>query len=205
MGSWDGEDVRQGSGWQTMWSHICMQINWEEQLGSKTDHTTQGSSMGNYSLKTSGYKNLCRGWQPEKLPALQESLLDGSMGPRTYTSPTTQESVLEGPNLLVGSGGSEWKWGKSSARGIVPTQTTPLTHSTTVQRSGLLCPGKYLRLHPLQHNRCTQSEKCFPNERTNQNSRKRTKQRGDRQPIRCRVQNTSNQDAHRNDWVWSQK
>ena len=25
-------------------SHIFMQINWEEQLGSKTDHTTQSSS-----------------------------------------------------------------------------------------------------------------------------------------------------------------
>ena len=26
----------------------------------------------------------------------------------------------------------------------------------------------------------------------------------DSQPIRCRVQNTGNQDAHRNGWVWSQ-
>ena len=26
----------------------------------------------------------------------------------------------------------------------------------------------------------------------------------DSQPIRCRVQNTGNQDAHRNDWVWTQ-
>ena len=34
----------QGSGWQTGLSHICMQINQEEQLGSKTDHTIQGSS-----------------------------------------------------------------------------------------------------------------------------------------------------------------
>ena len=31
-----------------------------------------------------------------------------------------------------------------------------------------------------------------------------TKQQGDRQPIICRVQNTGNQDAHRNDWVWLQ-
>ena len=27
-------------------SHICMQINQEEQLGSKIDHTTKGPSMG---------------------------------------------------------------------------------------------------------------------------------------------------------------
>ena len=31
-----------------------------------------------------------------------------------------------------------------------------------------------------------------------------TKQRRDSQPIRCRVQNTGNQDAPRNDWVWLQ-
>ena len=34
-----------------------------------------------------------------------------------------------------------------------------------------------------------------PNERTNQNSRKRAKLNGDKQPIRCRVQNTSNKDT----------
>ena len=28
-----------------------MWINWEEQLGSKTDHETQGSSMGKEALK----------------------------------------------------------------------------------------------------------------------------------------------------------
>ena len=41
-----GEDSRQGSGWQTGRSHICLQINQEEQLGSETDRTTQGSSLG---------------------------------------------------------------------------------------------------------------------------------------------------------------
>ena len=54
MDSWAGEDSQQGSGWWTMcssgWqsrqSHIYMRINLEEQLGSKTDHAIQGSSMG---------------------------------------------------------------------------------------------------------------------------------------------------------------
>ena len=55
MGSQGRDDARQGSGW---WSHICVQINWEEQLGSETDHTTQGSSEGRESLQTSGCKNL---------------------------------------------------------------------------------------------------------------------------------------------------
>ena len=35
-----------GSSWRNGWSHICMWINWEKQLGSETDHTTQGSSAG---------------------------------------------------------------------------------------------------------------------------------------------------------------
>ena len=37
MGSWGGEDLRQGGVWRSSWSHICMQINQEEQLGSKTE------------------------------------------------------------------------------------------------------------------------------------------------------------------------
>ena len=36
----------QGGGRQTGKSHIGVQISQEEQLGSETDHTTQGSSMG---------------------------------------------------------------------------------------------------------------------------------------------------------------
>ena len=37
---------RRGSGWQSGWSHICVRMNWEEPLGSETDCTTQGSSVG---------------------------------------------------------------------------------------------------------------------------------------------------------------
>ena len=32
--------------WRTRWSHIHMHINWEELWRSKTDCTTQGSSVG---------------------------------------------------------------------------------------------------------------------------------------------------------------
>ena len=31
---------RLGGGWRTRRFHICLQINWKEQLGSKTDHAT---------------------------------------------------------------------------------------------------------------------------------------------------------------------
>ena len=67
MGSKSGENSWQGSGWRTrqggswqsrrggsLWtgqSHISVHINWEEQLGSETDHATQGSSSGKQSLK----------------------------------------------------------------------------------------------------------------------------------------------------------
>ena len=46
MGSWGGEDSWQDGGWQSRWSHICMRINWEEQLGIKTDGPTRDSSAG---------------------------------------------------------------------------------------------------------------------------------------------------------------
>ena len=39
-----GEDTQQGGGLRTGRPHIHVQINWEEQLGSEIDHTTQGSS-----------------------------------------------------------------------------------------------------------------------------------------------------------------
>ena len=38
-------------------------------------------------------------------------------------------------------------------------------------------------------------KETWPNERTDQNSRKRTKQKGDKQSLRCRVQNTGYKDA----------
>ena len=41
-----------------------------------------------------------------------------------------------------------------------------------MQQSGLYSPGEYLRLCPLQCNRCTKTKKYDPNERTYQNSRK---------------------------------
>ena len=49
-GSWQ---TRKGGGWWGGWSHTCEWINQEEQLWSETDCTTQGSSTGKESLKTS--------------------------------------------------------------------------------------------------------------------------------------------------------
>ena len=77
-GSQSREDAWQGGDWRTGQSHIHMQINQEEQLGSETENATQGSSMGRERLKTSGCTNLwVLQWQ-EKLPAPQHSLLERS-------------------------------------------------------------------------------------------------------------------------------
>ena len=37
MGSQQGKDEQQGSGWQTWWSHTHVWMNQEEQLGSEKD------------------------------------------------------------------------------------------------------------------------------------------------------------------------
>ena len=57
-GSQDGQDSQKSRGWQTgqggNWrsgqSHICVQINQEEQLGRETVCTTQGSRAGKWNL-----------------------------------------------------------------------------------------------------------------------------------------------------------
>ena len=49
-----------------------------------------------------------------------------------------------------------------------------------------------------------ETKKHGPDERINENSRKRTKQNGDKQSTRCRVQNTGYQDALGPDWVLQQ-
>ena len=45
------------------------------------------------------------------------------------------------------------------------------TYSATIHQRGLPCPVEYLRLRPLQCNRCADTKKSGPNERTN-NSKK---------------------------------
>ena len=50
-GSQGREDSWKGGGWWTRWSHICVQINWEEQLGSKTDPQPWVLSQGNKASK----------------------------------------------------------------------------------------------------------------------------------------------------------
>ena len=126
---------------------------------------------------------------------------------------------LQRHQLHVGSGGSNANGVRAEPVALLLLDPSP-TCSTTKEQSWLPHPGEYLRLCPLQRNRCTKMEskqlslihrnkqtqggcqmeetkKYGPNERIDQISRKRTKQNGDTQPIKYRVQNTGDQDAQR--------
>ena len=46
MANQGGKNMGQDGSWWNKIFDIRMQIIWEEQLGSETDHTTQGSSTG---------------------------------------------------------------------------------------------------------------------------------------------------------------
>ena len=88
-GSQGGEDPWQGSDWQTRWFHIGVQISQEEQLGSETDHTTQGSSGGKESLKTSVCKTCGDCYRERKSQPHRRVHWRDPQGPRTYTNPPT--------------------------------------------------------------------------------------------------------------------
>ena len=64
MGSWGGEDLWQGGGRQTGQSHICVQINQEEQLGATQTMGTQPRvpAQGNEVSKPLTEKNLWGLW-----------------------------------------------------------------------------------------------------------------------------------------------
>ena len=95
-------------------------------------------------------------------------------------------------------------WLRAEQVPLFPLWPLPI-YSTTTQWPGLPCPGKYIRLCPLQHNRYAKTKKYGPNERTDQTPLpNRTKWWRDSQLIRCRAQNIGNQDVRRNGWVWLQ-
>ena len=85
---------------------MYVQINWEEQLGSKTNHTTQGSSVGKAS-KLLAVKNLGGSglWWQEKLPASQESSLERPPGSWNVPKPTNW--AINTRRAQLGSGGSD--------------------------------------------------------------------------------------------------
>ena len=92
-------------------------------------------------------------------------------GPSMYTNPPTWESTPEGPNLLVGSGGSDWKPAENWASSIVPS-TTPPPH-TASQGTNQHYPAPWTPKAPPLYVTGTprQKKKNGPSERTDQSSR----------------------------------
>ena len=82
------------------WSHIRVLINWEEQMGSRTDLVpARGNKAANLLLKTPVGVEAAAG----ETPSLTREVVGDPQGPRMYT----WESAPEGPNLLVSSRGSD--------------------------------------------------------------------------------------------------
>ena len=120
-------------------------------------------------------------------------------GPRACTSPPTRESAPEGPNLIVGSRGSDYKSVESRASTIASSQ--PLPHAQHHRAATSVTPPLGTPKAPplkVTDTPRPKKKKKGPKDRTLQSSRKNTtKQQRDRQPIRCTVQTTGNQEAHR--------
>ena len=139
MGSQGGENVRQGSSWQTgqarWWlpdqtvphSHV-------DKLGGTTGELDRPHNPGfqhrenealkSMAVKTSGVCSDGRNYQYHRWICWRHP-----RDLRMYSRPLTQESApgqhLKGHNLLMGNGGSDWKQRKNWASTIVPSLTPP--------------------------------------------------------------------------------
>ena len=99
----------------------------------------------------------------------------------TQTHPP-QNQHQEGPICLQAVGEVTESRARAEQTALFPLW--PLPHiQCHKQQSGLPHPGEYLRFYPLQSNTCAKTKKRGWNERTDENSRKRTKRHGDSQPI----------------------
>ena len=88
-GMWEGGGGQDGVEWGWKWDNCNSIIN--KYIKKKT---------------TSYWKNLWGLRQQEKL-SLTGEFIGEIHSPRMYTNPSTWDSAPEGPNLLVGSGGSD--------------------------------------------------------------------------------------------------
>ena len=115
-----------------------------------TDRATQSSSIGKESLRPL-IENTCGGWGGRRRNSLHHRRVPwrDPQGPRTYTNPSTWESAPEGPNLLVGSRGSDWKPTEREQMPLLPIGPSS-TYSVTAQPPAFPRPVEHLRLRPLK-------------------------------------------------------
>ena len=185
----------QGGSWQTWRPHILVQINQEEQGGSETAQPRvpeQGNKAWNLWLKTPVGVEVSVGETP--------SLTGEFFGETHRVLELAQTHPLGNQHKKVPVG--LWVVGEVTESLQRAEQGSlfhfrPLSH---IQRQNaapwVAPPWRTPKLCPLLRNRPTMMKK-WPIW-TDQSSRKNTtKQRRDSQPIRCTVQNTGNQDAHK--------
>ena len=149
-----------------------MQINWEEQLGSETDNPIQDSSWGTKASEALAIKT-CGGWgggrnsKPHRRVHWRDS-----QGPRMHTNPPTRESAPEGPNLLVGSKGSDWKLAEGQASSTVPSWVPP-PHEHHNAATWVTPLWQIPKAPPLTMQQAHRDKKKYgSNERTDQSSTK---------------------------------
>ena len=122
-GSWSGEDI---ASWQQVvrwWqqlvecvvTHSCVvkknhgDTLWVSNPSPRQDFRAQDSSPGKIKPPNFWLKNQ---WQQKKLPVSQESLECTQTHPLWESQPGQQ---LEGHQLYMGSGWSDWGWGEGQA------------------------------------------------------------------------------------------
>ena len=115
MGSWGGEDARQGSGrgpggpggsWWIKQSHICMGIIGKNNWGARQTSQSRVPAGRNKASKPLAAK-MCGDCSSRKNSQPHRRVhWRGPQDPRMYTNPPTKESAPEVPNLLVSSRGS---------------------------------------------------------------------------------------------------
>ena len=117
-----GGDMWQGSGWWTKQSHACIWINWGvRQTTQPRSPVWEKRASKPLVVKTYGG---CGGGG-RTCQSHSRVFWRGPWGPGAYTNLLTWESAPDGLNLLVGSGGSDWKSTESPASSIVPSLALP--------------------------------------------------------------------------------
>ena len=154
-----------------------MQINQKKQLGSEIDHQPRILVRRNKAFKPQAVKT-CSNCSSKKNSQPHRGVCwRDPEGPRTYTNPPTQESApTQGQICLWVAGEVTENQQKAEQAVSFPLGPSP-TKCATMQPRGWPRPDGYLKLHPLIHNRCTETKKYGPNERTYQNSRKKKSKR----------------------------
>ena len=117
-----------------------------------------GNQASNHWLKTPVGVEAAAG----DTPSLTGEFVGETQGPRTYTNPSTQEAAPEGPDLTVGSRGSDWKPAESRTSTNAPYQ--PLPHRLQCHSAALsiTLPWWIPKAPPPLCNRGAKTKKKWP-------------------------------------------